>query len=59
MESEDLIVAEIRKYMNDVADSILTARMSIEDYRLNQGKIEGAAAIERFILDLKTKQNED
>lgn len=50
-----VILKEIRTLMNDVADNMITVRLSLDDYRFHQGKIEVLAVMERYILDLEIK----
>lgn len=52
--------SKLRQRMNDLADTVVTGRLSIEEYRLLCGQIEGLALAEREMLDLeKTAQVED
>ncbi len=52
MTETDLILKKIRDRMNELADTIATTRLSLEDYRFTQGHVHGLALIERDILDM-------
>lgn len=55
----DLLIAQIRKDMNDLADTLANGRAkSMEDYRYTCGVIRGLATAEQWVKDL-AKQLEE
>jgi hypothetical protein len=51
----DVLLKEIRKDMNDIADVILTSPLPVEEYRKLQGTIDGLARAERMVLDFEAR----
>jgi hypothetical protein len=55
-----VLKSKLREQMNLLADTIVTGRLSQEEYRLLCGQIEGLAMAEREMLDLmRTAASED
>jgi len=60
MNELDVIQKKIRERMNDIADALATGScQSLEEYKRMCGVIEGLAYVERDILDLRKRIEDD